>query len=67
MMTNRVTEKEKKIRELLRMGGLRVGTESASWWVTSTLIAIGPIIAGVYILQVLLSLPLPLSEINCSL
>jgi hypothetical protein len=53
MMTNRVTEKEKKIRELMRMGGLRRGTDSAAWLVTVSVLALGPIIAGVYILKVI--------------
>lgn len=52
MMTNRVLEKEKKIRELMRMGGLRTGTETAAWWFTVLLISVGPIVGGVYILQV---------------
>jgi hypothetical protein len=52
MMTDRVYEKEKKIRELLRMGGLRAGTETAGWWVTVLLISSGPIIGLTYILKV---------------
>lgn len=51
-MTDRVYEKEKKIRELMRMGGLRAGTESASWWMTVLLIQIGPVVSLVYILKV---------------
>lgn len=52
MMIDRVSEKEKRIRELLRMGGLRPGTESAAWWVTVTLIAVIPIILTTVILKV---------------
>ena len=52
MMTDRTYEKEKKLRELLRMGGLRSGTESAAWWVTVLFVSTGPIIGITYILKV---------------
>lgn len=52
MMSTRVLEKEKKIQELLRMGGLRVGVESAAWWVSVSLLAVGPVIGSAYLLKV---------------
>lgn len=54
MMTNRVLEKEKKIRELMRMGGLRTGTETAAAWFTIIIVAVGPIVGALFIFKVYL-------------